>query len=49
MGTVKLDKTETLIMIVDTTYVREVTETDFYNYMLLNCLFDSICIFSELS
>ena len=29
----KLDKTETLVTIGDVTYVREVTESDFYNFM----------------
>ena len=29
----KSDKTETLVTIGDTTYVREVTETDFYDCM----------------
>ena len=29
------------------TYVREVTETDFYNCMCLYFQFDSICIYSE--
>ena len=30
------------------TYVREVTETDFYNCMCLYFQFDLICVFSEL-
>ena len=30
------------------TYVREVTEIDFYNCMCLYFRFDSICVFSEL-
>ena len=43
----KLDQTETLVIIGDMTYVREVTETDFYNCMCLHFQFDAICIFSE--
>ena len=43
----KLDQTETLVKIGDTTYVREVTETDFCDCMCLYFQFDSICIFSE--
>ena len=31
----KLDKTETFVTIGDMTYVREVTETYFYNYILV--------------
>ena len=29
------------------TYVREITETNFYNCMCLYFQFDSICVFSE--
>ena len=29
------------------TYVREVTETDFYDCMYLYFQFDSICVFSD--
>ena len=43
----KLDQTETLVTIGDMTYVREVTETDFYNCMCLHFQFDTFCIFSE--
>ena len=43
----KLDKTETLVTIDDMTYVREVTETDFYNCMCLYFQLDSTCVFSE--
>ena len=43
----KLDKTGTLVTIGDMTYVREVIETDFYNFMCLYFQFDSICVFSE--
>ena len=43
----KLDKTETLVTIGDMTYVREVTETDFYNPTCLYFQFDPICVFSE--
>ena len=42
-----LDKTETLVTIGDIAYVREATETDFYNCMCLYTWFDSICVFSE--
>ena len=38
----KLDKTETLVIIGDMTYIREVTETDFYNSMCIYFQFDSI-------
>ena len=31
----------------DMTYVREVTQTDFYNCMCLYFQFDLICVFSE--
>ena len=41
------DKTETLVTIGDMTYVREVTETDFYDCMCLCFQFNSICVFSE--
>ena len=40
-------KTETFVTIGDMTYVREVTETDFYNCMCLNFQFDPICVFSD--
>ena len=40
--------TKNLLAIGDMTYVREVTETDFYNCMCLYFQFDSFCIFSEL-
>ena len=43
----KLDKTETFVTMGDMTYVREVTETDFYNCMCLHFQFDPICGFSE--
>ena len=43
----KLDKTETPVTIGDMTYVGEVTETDFYNFMYLYFQFDSICICCE--
>ena len=43
----KSDKTETLITIGDMKFVREVTETDFYDCMYLYFQFDSICVFSE--
>ena len=39
----KLDKTETSVTISDMTYVREVTETDFYNV----CVYISSLIQSE--
>ena len=42
------DKTETFDTIGDMTYVREVTETDFYQCMCLYFQFDPICVFSEI-
>ena len=43
----KLDETETSVTIGDMTYVREVTEADFYNGKRLYVQFNSICLFSE--
>ena len=43
----KLDKTETFVTIGDITYIREVTETDFYHCLCLYFQFDPICVFSE--
>ena len=42
----KLDETETSVTIGEMTYVREVTEIDFWNCMCLCFQFDSICIYS---
>ena len=37
----KLDKTETYVLIGDMTYLREVTETDFYNCVFISSLIQS--------
>ena len=42
----KLDEIVTLVTTGDMTYVREVTEADFYNCICLSFQFDSICVFS---
>ena len=42
------DKTETFDTIGDMAYVREVTETDFYQCICLYFQFDPICVFSEI-